>query len=218
MKITWLGHACFLLENEKGTKLVIDPFNPKIGYPAPAVFADIITKSHEHHDHNAVDQVKGDFTIVSSTDKQPVKDFTISGLKTYHDQEKGALRGENKIFKYEADGLTLVHCGDLGHILEDDQIAKLGEVDILFIPVGSVYTIDGEKAYNLVKKINPKITIPMHYKTEQLNIDLRPVDDFLSFIDEFQQEDSNKIEINLHNINNLSPVVVLLPPKINSNS
>ena len=213
MKITWLGHACYLLESDNGTRIVIDPFNPEIGYKAPNVKADIVTRSHEHHDHNAIDQVLGSFQVIDSVEKRVVDGITVSGINTYHDQEKGSKRGENRVFKYEVDNLDIVHCGDLGHMLSIEQIEKLGNIDVLFIPVGSVYTIDGEKAYELVKKMNPKVVIPMHYKTSQLKIDLRPVDDFLKLVDTYQQEDTNYINISQDNIVNISPVVVLLEPK-----
>lgn len=213
MKITWLGHACYLLENSVGKKLAIDPFNPSIGYNAPHVEADIVTKSHEHHDHNAVEQLKGNPIVISDIDKRCTHGYCIHGILSFHDDVEGAKRGKNKIFIYEVDHLRIAHLGDLGHMLSNVAVEKLGKIDILFIPVGSVYTIDGKKAAKLVEKINPKITIPMHYKTPKLNIDLRPVDDFLNYQNEYQQLNSNAVEITKDNINQFSPVIVLSTPK-----
>lgn len=212
MKITWLGHSCYLLENLNEVKLVIDPFNPSIGYDAPNVEADLVTISHDHHDHNAVDQLIGSPKVISKNDPVEVFGFNIKGVSSYHDAEEGSKRGENRIFVYDVDDLRIVHLGDLGHMIDDEKVNSLGKVDILFIPVGSVYTIDGKLAKELVNKITPKITIPMHYKTPKLNIDLRPVDDFLNLLEEYQQLSSNEVEITTNNINDFAPVVVLQPP------
>ncbi|MFP4456528.1 MAG: MBL fold metallo-hydrolase [Clostridia bacterium] len=213
MKITWLGHSCYLLENSNEVSLAIDPFDPSIGYDAPTVKADLVTTSHDHHDHNAVDQLMGDPKVISKKDPIEVLGFNIKGISSYHDDDKGNKRGENIIFIYDVDNLRIVHLGDLGHMLDKDKITSLGKVDILFVPVGSVYTIDGEQANELVKKISPTVTIPMHYKTPKLNIDLRPVDDFLNLADEYQQLNTNEVEITTNNINSFAPIVVLQPPK-----
>jgi len=212
MKITWLGHSCYIIENKENNKLVIDPFNPSIGYKPPKVEADVVTISHDHHDHNAVNQLTNKPKVIKSI--EPVEEFNykISGISSFHDEDKGNKRGENRIFVYEVDDLRVAHLGDLGHMLSDDQIKSLGKIDILFIPVGSVYTINGEQASKLVDKIKPIITIPMHYKTKALNIDLRPVDDFLDLCDEYQQQVSNFFEITRESITDYSPVVVLQPP------
>jgi L-ascorbate metabolism protein UlaG (beta-lactamase superfamily) len=213
MKITWLGHSCYLLENKEGKRLVIDPFNPSIGYTSPAVKADLVTVSHDHHDHNAVDQLLNNPEVIKSIKQKELSGFKISGISSYHDDDKGSKRGENRIFIYEVDDLRLVHLGDLGHMLNDEDIKALGRVDILFTPVGSVYTINGEQANELVNKIKPILTIPMHYKTKDLKIDLRPIDDFLDLRDEYQQQISNFLEITRESITDYSPVVVLQPPK-----
>ncbi len=212
MKITWLGHSCYIIENKENNKLVIDPFNPSIGYKPPKVEADVVTISHDHHDHNAVNQLTNKPKVIKSI--EPVEEFNykISGISSFHDEDKGNKRGENRIFVYEVDDLRVAHLGDLGHMLSDDQIKSLGKIDILFIPVGSVYTINGEQASKLVDKIKPIITIPMHYKTKALNIDLRPVDDFLDLRNEYQQQVSNFFEITRESITDYSPVVVLQPP------
>jgi|SRR6056297_1965038 len=212
MKITWLGHSCYIIENKENNKLVIDPFNPSIGYKPPKVEADVVTISHDHHDHNAVNQLTNKPKVIKSI--EPVEEFNykISGILSFHDEDKGNKRGENRIFVYEVDDLRVAHLGDLGHMLSDDQIKSLGKIDILFIPVGSVYTINGEQASKLVDKIKPIITIPMHYKTKALNIDLRPVDDFLDLRNEYQQQVSNFFEITRESITDYSPVVVLQPP------
>lgn len=213
MKITWLGHSCYLLENSSEKKLVIDPFDPSIGYNPPNVKADLVTTSHDHHDHNAVNQLIGDPIVVSKIEPVSFFDYEIRGILSYHDDDEGGKRGENRIFIYDVGDLRIVHLGDLGHNLDKEEIESLGEVDILFIPVGSVYTIGGMLAKELVQKIKPTVTIPMHYKTKKLTIDLRPVDDFLNLVGEYQQINSNQVEITTENMNDYAPVVVLQPPK-----
>jgi len=169
MEIKYLGHASFLIKTKKA-KIVTDPFDSQmVGLKFPKVEADIITVSHQHQDHNRADLVLGSPIVFDWPGEYERLGVRIFGFKTFHDEEKGAKRGENIVFKIEAEGITLVHCGDLGEMPDDNFLDRLGNVDVLFIPVGGFYTIDSEKAYQLTKKIEPNVVIPMHYNHPKLN-------------------------------------------------
>ena len=180
MNIKWLGHSCFKLTSEKGTVVVTDPFDESVGYPMPNVKADIVTSSHSHFDHNYFKAIKGNFEIVDSLGEQNIKGIKIKGVSTYHDEEGGAKRGKNIVFVFDIDGIRIAHLGDLGHVLTDMQIKEIGKVDIILIPVGGFFTINAKKAVEVMNQLSPKITIPMHYKTEFINFPIDTVDNFLN--------------------------------------
>lgn len=182
MKINWLGHASFLIEAE-GKKIITDPFDEKVGYPLYAGEVDIATVSHDHYDHNAVHLLKGNPVVVKETGHFSWGEINITGYPSYHDKNKGRDRGENIIYKISAEDISILHLGDLGHVLEDQTVKEIGDIDILLLPVGGVYTINADEAFTLAQKINPKIIIPMHFATPALSFALSPVEDFTSKFD-----------------------------------
>ena len=155
MKLTWLGHACFLLE-QNGYRLIVDPYTGVEGYPELRVKAHQVVCSHQHHDHNAVEQI----TPLPAQENP----FTIRLVKTFHDDQGGALRGENTIHVISAGGITVAHLGDLGHQLTAEQRAAIGTVDGVLVPVGGVYTVDAAGARQVCKEISPRWVVPMHYR------------------------------------------------------
>ncbi len=168
MKIKWLGHSAFEIKTEEIT-IVHDPYKNMLGYKLPkTLLADIVISSHEHSDHNYIEAVSGDFEYINTAGIHEFKGVKIEGVSSFHDDKKGQERGKNIIFKYTIDGITIAHLGDLGHILDDGQKQCLQNVDILLIPCGGRYTIGSEKALEIITQINPKITIPMHYRTKAL--------------------------------------------------
>ena len=180
MKITWLGHSCFKIESDGGKIIVTDPFDEAVGYPLPKEKADVVTVSHDHHDHNNVKVLKGDPAVVRGSGKQTAAGIEFEGIATYHDEKGGKLRGKNTIFSFEMDGIRVCHLGDLGHLLSEEDAAALGEVDVLMIPVGGVYTLDAGGAKKVVGQIRPKVVIPMHFMTPALTFEVDPPDRFLS--------------------------------------
>lgn len=169
MQLKYLGHSSFLIKS-KDAKVVTDPFDPKaVGLKFSKQEADIVTLSHGHADHNHIAGVSAEALIVDWPGEYEKMGVRISGFATYHDQEKGAQRGENTIFKIEADEVSILHCGDLGHVLTDELVDEIGDVDILLIPVGGFYTIDSEEALKVIQKIEPAIIIPMHFNREGLD-------------------------------------------------
>lgn len=179
MKIRWHGHACF--EISDGKTIVTDPHDGKsIGIAPPVVKADIVMVSHDHFDHNCTRIVKGEnIKVVNGSGSKKIGDVQVTGMPSYHDEVKGEKRGENIIFKFVLDDISFCHLGDLGHIPDDETLEKIGKVDVLFVPVGGTFTIDGGKAWSVVQKIRPKVAVPMHYRIGGLSLSIQPPELFL---------------------------------------
>ena len=204
MKLTWLGHACFLLESAKSS-LVFDPYAPGYvpGFSLPELKAELCICSHGHDDH-------GYAQAVSLSGKG--HDFEITQIPCFHDEEKGVLRGENLITIAEAEGFRVAHLGDIGHDLSDEQLGAMGRIDVLMIPIGGFYTIDSETAASIAKKLNPKYVSPMHYRGEGFGYDvLETVNKFLSLMDNVKYSASNSIIID----RDAEASVVVLPVPVN---
>lgn len=179
LQIRWHGHACFEITND--VTLVTDPHDGKsIGIPTPSVTGDIILVSHDHYDHNSVKTVeKEDSKVITDERKKNISNVEIRGIESFHDECRGEKRGGNIIFKFIMDDVTFCHLGDLGHELDEDAVQKIGDVDILFIPIGGTFTVDAERAWNIINVIKPKIAIPMHYKIGGLSLPIAGIDPFL---------------------------------------
>ena len=212
MKIKWYGQSCFLITSSNGTKIITDPFDEKIGYILPEVNADIVTTSHDHMDHNNIKSMRGNFIHYCSIGKFVKNGIEINGIETYHDNSNGSKRGKNIIFKFNVDGINVCHCGDLGHILTEDQLSKIGKVDILLIPVGGTFTTNAKEASEVVGQLNPSITIPMHYRTKLLSgpikLMLSKVNKFVALCNKpFKEE--NELSVDLNNISEHKGYVIL---------
>ena len=174
MKLTWLGHSCFVIE-EKGFRIAVDPFRGVRGYRDSETEANFVVCSHQHGDHNAVDLVK----MVPAKVPNP---FYIKEIHCFHDEAQGAKRGPNIIRVFCADGVRIAHLGDLGHLLSEEQIKEIGRLDGLLIPVGGHFTIDAKEAAETVRALAPKAVIPMHYRNGELGYDV------ISTLDPFLEE------------------------------
>ncbi|HHU49663.1 MAG: MBL fold metallo-hydrolase [Caldicoprobacterales bacterium] len=209
MKIKWLGHSCFLITSSAGVRILTDPFDSTVGYKVPEVEADIVTTSHDHYDHNYVKAVKGEFVHLHTAGQHNVKGIEITGVDTFHDEAGGSKRGNNIVFTFLVDGIKICHLGDLGHILTDGQLEQIGQTDILLLPVGGTYTIDYMQATELATIMNPRLVIPMHYKTPVMNFNIDGVDKFLDNKVSVQSLDSPELEVSLDSLHSLAEVVVL---------
>ncbi|MBU2701268.1 L-ascorbate metabolism protein UlaG (beta-lactamase superfamily) [Sporomusaceae bacterium BoRhaA] len=209
MKIKWLGHSCFLLTADNGVRVLTDPFDSSVGYEVPDVAADIVSTSHKHSDHNYTQAVQGEFFHIDKTGKFFHKGIEIIGVATFHDEEGGAQRGKNTIYKFIVDGLHICHCGDLGHILTPEQRQEIGPVDILLIPVGGFYTIGPDQAVEVAKMLQPSVIIPMHFKTEPIQYPIAGVESFLQKIGGGKRVGKQEVEYDKASMASVSNVVVL---------
>ena len=167
MLIRHIGHAEFLIETENAVRIVTDPYDAGCGYPIQSVGAEIALVSHHHHDHDAVENLQGKPVIIDQTGLYtPAEGVRTTAVRGYHDDEQGAKRGETLLFLIETEGLRIVHLGDLGEMLNDKQVSILHDPDVLMIPVGGFYTIDGRQAQETAARLNAKVILPMHYRTK----------------------------------------------------
>lgn len=180
VKIRWLGHACFEITAPSGITVVTDPFDEQVGYPLPAVSADVVTVSHNHFDHNNVSVVKGNPRVFKGPGTHEAHGITAKGVATFHDEAGGRKRGKNTVFVFDVGGVRLCHLGDLGHVLTEEQVREIGPVDVLLVPVGGVYTIGAEQAKSVAAQLKPRIIVPMHYLTPDLKFELEPPERFLA--------------------------------------
>lgn len=169
MEIKYLGHSSFQIKT-KTARIITDPFDSAmVGMKYPKVEADIVTVSHDHLDHNSSAQVTGNPLILNWPGEFEKNSVRIFGYQTFHDAEEGAQRGENVMYKFETEDISVLHCGDLGHKLLTEFVDKIESVDIMMVPVGGFYTIDAAQAVSLIKQIEPSVIIPMHYGHGALN-------------------------------------------------
>jgi len=182
MHISFLGHSCFKIQDKitaDGITVLTDPYDKSVGLRAPSLEADIVTISHDHADHNNKSAVRGTPFVVDTAGEYDVKGVLIEGIDSFHDEKNGAERGHNIIFRITVDDVSIVHLGDLGHILDTKQLEHLSGADILLVPVGGKYTLDTKKAVEVVSQIEPRIVIPMHYKTEGVKLEIDGVEKFI---------------------------------------
>ncbi len=171
MHIRWFGQAAFLLTSQAGIRVLIDPYDRLLRYKMPKpIDADMVAVTHNHGDHNKTRVASGDYLLVNEPRPYRRGDVTVQGFETYHDKANGRKRGKNLVFRFTIDGLTVCHCGDLGHPLTEEQVHNIGTPDILMVPVGGHVTLDAVDAVHVVKQLKPTITIPMHYRTPALSI------------------------------------------------
>lgn len=185
MKIQWLGHSCFRLTESTGNSVITDPFKPSaVGYGMAYTGADAVTVSHGHSDHNFVEGVKGSPVVIDTVGNHDFKGISAYGVLSYHDDEDGKKRGENIIYKFSLDGVTVCHLGDIGESCSPELIEQLFPVNVLLLPVGGTYTVDAEQAKEYVERIMPDVVIPMHYKTKHCEMDIDRLDAFLRLFDD----------------------------------
>lgn len=180
MRIRWHGHSCF--EIAGSVQVVTDPHDGKsLGIAPPRAKADLVLVSHDHFDHNCARVVKKQDARVLSTPVMTVEQgVRVEGVEASHDDAGGAKRGKVVMFRFEMDGMSFCHLGDLGHELDEATVERVAPVDFLFVPVGDVFTIGPEAAKRTVDRISPKVAVPMHYRTQGLSLSIKPVQDFLA--------------------------------------
>ena len=178
MKLRFNGHACFTIVLDNGFTFVTDPFDASVGYARPTDHADVVTISHAHHDHNDSSSLTGPKQLLTTEGVWSLGGARVEAISSFHDDAKGAKRGTNLLFKLQADGETIVHLGDLGHMPDARQLAFLSGASLMLIPIGGFYTIDTEQALAIIRETAPKAVVPMHYKTPAIDF---PISDETAF-------------------------------------
>jgi len=212
MKIRWNGHSSFTVTSDKGVVILMDPyesggFGGGIGYAPIDVKPDIVTISHDHSDHNYIANLKPPFTTVRGNGE--VEGIRFRTTPTYHDDQRGAQRGENRVFVFAVDGVTICHLGDLGHPLSAETVRQIGPIDVLLGPIGGFYTIDHRVASETVDKLNPRIFIPMHYKTAKCKFPIADVAEFLAGKRNVKKLDADEIEVSAATLPPAREIIVL---------
>lgn len=175
MLVEYYAHACFAFTDAAGRRLLVDPYDPSVGYKMPNRTADVTLVSHAHFDHDHVAAVTGRTMVVRGGGRREAAGIPVEGFLAPHDDQDGGVRGFVTVFRFEMDGLQVVHLSDLGGPLPDEVREALGRPDLLLVPVGGGgWTLDGAGAARLVKELRPRWAIPMHYRTPFLKRDRIP--------------------------------------------
>jgi len=193
MVITWYGQACFKIQSGD-LAVAIDPYAKEIGLTPPRFRADLVLSTHSHYDHSNTASLAGDPFVISGPGEYEVKGAVIRGIQTFHDRLQGKERGLNTIYRLEMEGITLAHMGDFGEErVREETLETLGDVDVLFVPVGGTYTIDAQDAARATKQIEPAFVVPMHYKLPGVKADLAGVELFLKEMGVVKAEPAEKL-------------------------
>lgn len=209
-EIKWFGHACFSVSNRDVT-VIMDPVPRESGYDIGSPEADIVTVSHPHAGHSAVDLVKPGFRLVNGPGEYEIQEVFITGVQTYHDADKGKTHGKNTVYVIEMEDLVICHLGDIGHVLTEQQVEAMSSVDILLVPAGGGPTITAAQAAEIIGQVEPGIVIPMQYRTERGDAEREPFDGFIRElgINEYQTEE--RLTVRKADIGDAPRVVILQP-------
>lgn len=213
MVITWLGQACFKIQSGD-LVIVVDPFSKDIGLTPPRFRADLVLVTHGHYDHSNSESLTGDPIIISGPGEYEARGIYIRGIETFHDTASGKERGLNTIYSIELEDMRILHLGDFGeNALREETLDSIGDADIVMIPVGGKYTIDGETAAKAAKQLEPRYVIPMHYKIPGLKIGLAGAEEFLKAMGAAKVEAQEKFVVKKKDIGEKEKTeVILLKP------
>jgi len=171
MDMTWLGHACFRMRGREGIVLT-DPPDPKSGHAIPRTEAGLVTISHDHPGHASLKSVAGEPVVLRGPGEYEVHEVLVTGLGSFHDDDKGNERGRNTVFAIRLDDLVICHLGDLGHALPAADLEKLGDVDIALVPIsGPDVNLSAARAAEVVHQLEPKVVVPMSYDPDDTKKD-----------------------------------------------
>ena len=200
MELRWFGHSFFELvintDVQKNVKVYFDPYSEEIGLTPPKnLSADIVLISHQHYDHNNLDIFSQRGLVIDTAGEYSCKGVDVRGIKTFHDTQNGTEKGVNIVFIVESEGLRMAHLGDLGHLLSESQMKEIDGVDILMVPVGGPASITGKDSVKVIRQIEPKLVIPMHYKIPGINFALADLESFCSEIGVCPTEPTEKLNV-----------------------
>jgi len=206
--VTWLGQSCFRLRG-RAAAVVTDPYPPAVGARL-RLDANLVTVSHGHEGHSHVQSVRGAYEI-NGPGEYEVAGVTVFGLPTFHDAHQGAEHGRNTVYVIELDDVRVCHLGDLGHPLDDHALEAIGNVDVLLVPVSGGCTLDGAKAAEVVRQVEPRYVVPMHFGHPAIRKELAPVDRFLNEMGVPEAEPQTKLSVQASSAEAETKVVVLEP-------
>ncbi len=209
MDVTWLGHGCFRLRG-RGAAVVTDPYPPAIGLKLQRLEANLVTVSHEHENHNYT-QVVRDAYEIRGPGEYEVAGVSVIGVPSYHDAEKGARHGRNTIYLIEIDDVRVCHLGDLGSALDDAEAEATSAPDVLLVPVGGRTVINAAQAAQVVRQLEPRFVVPMHYAIPGLKLELDPLDRFLKEMAVTAAEPQPKLSVQASSGEYDTKVIVLEP-------
>jgi len=212
MDVTWLGHGCFRLRG-KSAAVVTDPYPPSIGLRLPRQEADLLTISHEHENHSYTQAVRDGAYEIKGPGEYEVAGVSVVGFQTFHDTKKGAERGRNTVYLIEIDDVRVCHLGDLGHALDDEDAEVVSSVDVLLVPVGGRTAINAVGAAEVVRQLEPRYVIPMHYAIPGLKLQLDPLDRFLKEMGVTASDPQPKLAVQKSSVSEYETRVVVLEPK-----
>ena len=198
MKLKYYGHACFTLRFADGTVLAIDPCDES---------CDAALLSHDHFAHTHTQSLRGDFRVIREAGCYDVRGVRITAVPSFHDKQRGALRGRNLIFRIEGDGLTIVHLGDLGHMPDETQLRAIAGADVLLIPIGGTYTIDTPEAEALIRLAQPKHAVAMHFRTPDYDFNTSTCEAFARDMHAVRMP--REVEITKENLASLPEAMIL---------
>src|SRR5205823_12528818 len=207
---TWLGHGCFRLRG-RGAAVVTDPYPPAIGLKLSRMDAELVTVSHEHENHSYTQVVRDGAYEIRGPGEYEVAGVSVIGIPTYHDAEKGAKHGRNTVYLIEIDDVRVCHLGDLGHKLDDAESEAVASPDVLLVPVGGRTTMTAAQAAEVVRQVEPRVVVPMHFAIPGLKIELEPVDRFLKEMGLPAAEPQPKLSIQAASGEGDTKLVVLEP-------
>lgn len=208
MEITWLGHSCFRIRAKEAT-IVTDPCDKSTGYSLGRPTADLVTVSIGDPAHSSVSGVAGDPRVIDGPGEFEIAGASLVGVTTYRDKEKGASAGRNVAYVIEVEDLRICHLGSIGHVPTSDQVEEIGNVDILLVPVGGGDSLDAPPAAETVSLIEPKLVIPMHFKTDIEKAALDPIDRFLKEMGAKTTETHAKIAVTRSSLPEETQILIL---------
>ncbi len=212
MDVTWLGQSCFRLRG-KNAAVVTDPFPPSLGLRLPRQEAELVTVSHEHENHSYTQAVRDGAFEITGPGEYEIAGVSVIGIPTFHDSEKGSKRGPNTVYLIEIDDVRVCHLGDLGHPLDDAAAETVSSVDVLLVPVGGKTAINAVQAAEVVRQLEPRFVVPMHYATPGVKVDLEGVDRFLKEMAVTSFEAQPKLSVQAISATEYETKVVVLEPK-----
>ncbi|HSS62533.1 MAG TPA: MBL fold metallo-hydrolase [Candidatus Limnocylindrales bacterium] len=212
MDVTWLGHGCFRLRG-RGAAVVTDPYPPTIGLKLSRMDAEVVTVSHAHENHSYTQVVRDGAYEIHGPGEYEVAGVSVIGIPTYHDAEKGASHGRNTVYLIEVDDVRVCHLGDLGHKLDDAEAEAVASPDVLLVPVGGRTAINAAQAAEVVRQLEPRYVVPMHYSIPGLKLQLDPIDRFLKEMGVAASEPQPKLTVQKSSGADYETKVVVLEPK-----